>query len=76
MGAIHCRACFFRLEILHPWHTATGALHHTTHTAHHVGNSAFFCELFHHFLHLFVLLEQSVDILDLGSGAVGNTLLA
>ena len=50
------------LELRHP---ATGE--HAAHTAHHLGHAALAGDLFHHLLHLLVLLDQTPDILHLGA---------
>jgi len=47
----------------------------TTELAYHLLHATLF-HLFHHLLHLFVLLEQAVDILHLQARATGNTALA
>src|SRR5690606_1790093 len=58
--------------------SCTGESAWTTHTAkstQHVRQRTAF-HLFHHLLHLLVLLEQTVQILDLGTGALADTALA
>ena len=51
-------------------------IHHAAQSAHHIGHAAFLAKLFHHFLHLFVLLEQTVHILNFCSLTSGNPAFA
>ena len=54
----------------------TALIHHAAHATHHIGHAAFLAKLFHHFLHLFVLLEQTVHILNFCSRTAGNPAFA
>ncbi|RMQ38992.1 Membrane protein [Pseudomonas syringae pv. actinidiae] len=59
---------------LHFRHAAAGE--HSTHAAHHFRHSALGGELLHHLLHLFVLLDQTPDILNLSARPLRDTALA
>ena len=73
-----------RRKSLHSWEATTARPRetarsartlHATHTAHHIGQLATL-HLLHHFLHLFVLLEQSIQVLNLGARALCDPALA
>ena len=51
------------------------ATHHAAEAAHHLLHAAAF-HFLHHLLHLLVLLQQAVEILHLGAGALGDAALA
>lgn len=51
-------------------------LAHPLHAAHHFAHPALFRDLLHHFLHLFVLLKQTIDIGDLGTATFRYALFA
>src|SRR5690606_16540458 len=56
----------------HPgWQTATAA-RQSRHSLHHTIEAATL-ELLHHLAHLFVLLEQTIQILHIGAGTLGDT---
>ena len=49
---------------------------HALHTPHHLLHTALAADLFHHFLHLLVLLKQSIYVGDLGATTAGDTFLS
>lgn len=53
---------------------AARATHHSRHATHHFIHAAAF-ELFHHFAHLFMLLKQTVKILDIEPRTLSNAAL-
>src|SRR5690554_3379827 len=50
--------------------------HHSTKAAHHLAHAALGSEFFHHLLHLFMLLNQTTDVLHLCARTHGNTTTA
>ena len=46
------------------------------HAAHQLVHATFFTHFLHHFAHLLVLLDETVDVLNLGAGTGSNTLFA
>src|SRR5690606_14439550 len=58
------------------WQHAATTTTHASHTAHELGHTTLAADLFHHLLHLLVLLDHPPDVLDLGAGAGSDTALA